>query len=125
MSWAPAPAACPPPTSCAKSWETPDADYGGTDPLEACVESLTGPVGTTTTLNKALQVNFPADGAYTFTLNEQALTYAIAPVVVVTPGTLTGTVSFSGAPPAGLKAFVQVLVASSGLQTASDSTASR
>lgn len=107
------------------NWETPDADYGGTDPLEACVESLTGPVGTTTTLNKALQVNFPADGAYTFTLNEQALTYAIAPVVVVTPGTLTGTVSFSGAPPAGLKAFVQVLVASSGLQTASDSTASR
>jgi hypothetical protein len=82
-------------------------------------------VGTTSTLNKALQVNFPADGAYTFTLNEQALTYAIAPVVVTTPGTLTGTISFSGAPPAGLKAFVQVLVASSGLQTASDSTASR
>lgn len=108
------------------NWETPDPDYGGIDPAEACVHALTGAVALTTNNgNKALQAEFPEDGAYIFTLDEQALTFTLEKVQVTTPGTLTGTVSFSGAPAPGLKAFVQVLDGASGLPVAADSTASR
>lgn len=97
-------------------------DYGSD---EVCRLELTGTIREVTGTGTAICITFPETGNYRFTLDEAALSYTIEQVQVDAPGILTGLVGFAGSPPAGLKAFVQVLEAGSLNAVASDSTATR
>lgn len=90
------------------NWESPDPDYG-TPTDETCRPELTGGVALITSSGSALCVTFPEAANYRFTLDERALTYTIEKVVISQPATIYGTVAFNGAPPAGGKAYVQLL----------------